>query len=69
MLILVRYQVVVGAGMISNPGVAAKMFEALAGANINLHMISTSEIKTSCIIDRVQGERALGILHEAFKLT
>ena len=59
---------IVGAGMISNPGVAAMMFEALAAENINLHMISTSEIKTSCIIDVTHAEKAVQTLHEKFGL-
>jgi aspartate kinase len=60
---------IVGAGMISNPGVAALMFEALAAESINLRMISTSEIKTSCIIDADQAERAVKILHKKFNLS
>ena len=59
---------IVGAGMISNPGVAAMMFEALAAENINLHMISTSEIKTSCVIDADQAKKAVQILHDKFGL-
>jgi len=59
---------IVGAGMISNPGVAAMMFEVLASENINLHMISTSEIKTSCVIDADQAKRAVQLLHDKFNL-
>lgn len=59
---------IVGAGMQSNPGVAADMFEALANANINIHMISTSEIKISCIIDRDKINEAVQVLHEKFQL-
>ncbi|HWP96629.1 MAG TPA: aspartate kinase [Syntrophomonadaceae bacterium] len=59
---------IVGAGMQSNPGVAAAMFEALADANINIHMISTSEIKVSCIIDEDQIETAVKALHDKFEL-
>ena len=59
---------IVGAGMVSNPGVAAIMFEALADENINLDMITTSEIKISCIIKHVDGERAVKALHRKFKL-
>ena len=59
---------IVGAGMISNPGVAAMMFEALAAEQINLHMISTSEIKTSCIIDVDQAVKAVQVLHQKFGL-
>ncbi|MEN6349981.1 MAG: aspartate kinase [Syntrophomonas sp.] len=59
---------IVGAGMQSNPGVAASMFEALADENINIHMISTSEIKVSCIIDEDQTENAVRALHRKFEL-
>lgn len=57
---------IVGAGMQSNPGVAAKMFEALADANINIQMISTSEIKLSVLIDQKDTDRAVRVIHEAF---
>jgi aspartate kinase len=57
---------VVGAGMESNPGVAATMFEALSDASINIQMIATSEIKISVLIDRQDGERALRAVHDAF---
>lgn len=57
---------IVGAGMASNPGVAAKMFEALAGANINIRMISTSEIKISVLINENDSERAVKAIHEKF---
>jgi len=59
---------IVGAGMQSNPGVAASMFEALAKENINIHMISTSEIKISCIIDEDEIETAVRALHRKFNL-
>lgn len=59
---------IVGAGMQSNPGVAAAMFEALADANINIHMISTSEIKVSCIIDESEVNKAIQALHAKFRL-
>jgi len=59
---------VVGAGMESNPGVAAKVFEALAEANINIHMISTSEIKISVLIDKENGAKAVTVIHDAFDL-
>ena len=57
---------IVGAGMQSNPGVAAKMFEALYEADINIMMISTSEIKISVLIARDQGVKAMNALSEAF---
>ena len=56
----------VGAGMQSNPGVAAKMFEALMDANINIQMISTSEIKISVLIDSKDSTRAVAAIHDAF---
>ncbi len=57
---------IVGAGMQSNPGVASKMFEALYEANININMISTSEIKISVLIDEKDSTRAVNVIHEAF---
>ena len=59
---------VVGVGMRSHPGVAAKMFKALADARINIQMISTSEIKISCIVSRDQMDQAVKVLHKAFEL-
>ena len=57
---------VVGAGMQSNPGVASRMFEALFEANVNIHMISTSEIKISVIIDEKEADRAVSAIHGVF---
>lgn len=57
---------IVGAGMESNHGVASKMFEALFEENINIHMISTSEIKISVLIDKEFGSRAVNAIHDAF---
>lgn len=59
---------VVGAGMKSNPGVAARMFEALAEEQINIHMISTSEIKVSCLIDEALIAKAVQALHAKYDL-
>ncbi len=59
---------IVGAGMANNPGVAALMFEALAEADINIGMISTSEIKVSCLIDEAEVEKAVKAIHDKFKL-
>ena len=59
---------VVGAGMKSNPGVAATMFETLAGNGINIEMISTSAIRISCVISADQLERAVVVLHDAYGL-
>ena len=58
----------VGAGMKSNPGVAATMFETLATAMVNIEMISTSAIRISCIVREVDIERAVQELHTAFGL-
>jgi aspartate kinase len=58
----------VGAGMRSHPGVAARMFRTLADQEINLQMITTSPIKISCLIARVEVERAVQALHAAFRL-
>ena len=58
----------IGAGMKSNPGVAATMFETLAGADININMISTSAIRISCVVAEAQAEQAVQVLHEAFEL-
>ncbi len=57
---------IVGAGMESNPGVAAKMFEALYDAGINIRMISTSEIKVSVLIDADKADKAVKAVHDAF---
>ncbi len=55
---------IVGAGMQSHSGVASKMFEAMSNNNINIKMISTSEIKISCIIDRNDADKAVSAIHE-----
>jgi len=60
---------IVGVGMRSHPGVAAQMFAALAGAGINLQMISTSEIKVACVIKQEDGARAVQLLHKVFGLS
>ncbi|MBF7082002.1 aspartate kinase [Desulfallas sp. Bu1-1] len=59
---------VVGAGMTQNPGVAAMMFGALADENINIEMISTSDIKISCIVKNSEAEKAVKVLHKKFGL-
>jgi len=59
---------VVGIGMVSHVGIAAKMFSALAIENINIQMISTSEIKISCVIDQSQTEKAVQMVHDSFDL-
>ncbi|MCI9251426.1 MAG: ACT domain-containing protein, partial [Lachnospiraceae bacterium] len=59
---------IVGAGMMSNPGVAAKMFEALYNQNININMISTSEIRVTVLIHERDAERAANAVHDAFGL-
>ncbi|MBI4179332.1 aspartate kinase [bacterium] len=59
---------IVGVGMRSHAGVAAKMFQSLADAKINIEMISTSEIKVSCIINRAQADEAVRRIHASFEL-
>lgn len=59
---------IVGAGMISNPGVAARMFGALAAQGVNIGLIATSEIKVSCVIRAADLEKAVQALHKAFEL-
>ena len=59
---------VVGAGMIGSPGVAAKLFEALYDAGININMISTSEIKISVLVDRKDAAKAVQVIHDKFLL-
>lgn len=59
---------IVGAGMMTDPGVAAKMFEALFNAGINIKMISTSEIRVTVLIDEIDVERAMRAVHDAFDL-
>jgi aspartate kinase len=59
---------VVGSGMVGQPGVAAKMFTALAQNQINIQMITTSEIKISCVVSENEGVKALQIIHTAFGL-
>ena len=57
---------IVGAGMVNNPGVAAKMFEALYDAGLNIHMISTSETKISVLINVKNAEKAVQAVHDKF---
>jgi aspartate kinase len=59
---------VVGTGMLGTPGIAARMFRTLAEAKINIEMISTSEIRITCIVEREDAERAVNALHSAFEL-
>lgn len=59
---------IVGSGMLGQPGVAARLFEALAKEQINIQMIATSEIKISCVVDRESGVQALQAVHSAFGL-
>ena len=59
---------IVGAGMKSNPGVAATMFETLANADINIEMISTSAIRISCVVRVGDVDKATQLLHDAFEL-
>ena len=57
---------VVGAGMQTNPGVAARMFEALYDANVNIQQISTSEIRVTVLIDREDTDKAMNAVHKEF---
>ena len=59
---------IVGAGMVDRPGIAASMFKALAEKGINIKMISTSEIKISCLVEKNQSSAAIQALHSAFNL-
>ncbi len=59
---------IIGAGMTSNPGVAARMFEALYSADINIRMIATSEIRITVLIDEKDANRAMRVVHDAFSL-
>ena len=59
---------IVGAGMATNAGVAAKMFEALYNANVNIRMISTSEIRVTVLIDEKNTDRAMIAIHDKFDL-
>lgn len=59
---------IVGAGIVNNPAVAAMMFEALYNANINIHMISTSEIKISVLVDAQDADMGVNAIHEKFML-
>lgn len=59
---------IVGVGMISTPGVAAKMFSSLAAKDINIELISTSEIKVSCVVEEKQVKDAVEALHKTFEL-
>ncbi len=59
---------IVGAGMVGQPGVAARFFKALANEGINIYMITTSEIKVSCVVAQEQGIKALKAVHQAFAL-
>lgn len=59
---------IVGAGMMSNPGVASQMFEALSNYGININMISTSEIRITVLIAEKEVDRAVRAIHEKFAL-
>ena len=59
---------VIGIGMKSHVGIASKTFRVLADAGINIQMISTSEIKISCVIKEDQTENAVQVIHDVFEL-
>ena len=58
----------IGAGMQSHPGVAARMFTCIGEKKINIDMISTSEIKISCVVRKNEGKKAVRAIHQEFKL-
>ena len=59
---------IVGTGMLGMPGIAARMFRALADGGIDIEMISTSEIRITCLVSRDQVDKGARILHQAFEL-
>src|SRR6267154_5830469 len=59
---------IVGTGMLGTPGIAGRMFRALADAGINIEMISTSEIRITCLVARNQVEKGVRVLHKTFEL-
>jgi len=59
---------VVGSGMTNSPGYAAQMFRTLTNAGVNIDMISTSDIRITCVVDRSEVNRAVVALNEAFEL-
>ena len=59
---------IVGAGLVSNPGCAARMFESLYNENVNINMISTSEVRVTVLINEKDGVRAMNAVHDAFNL-
>ena len=59
---------IVGSGMQNAPGYAAKMFRTLADEHINIEMITTSEIRITCIVNQNQAKKAVNALHKTFKL-
>jgi aspartate kinase len=60
---------VIGAGLMGRPQVAAKLFAALGGAGINIKMISSSDMKITCVVNRQVAERAANVIHEVFELS
>ncbi len=59
---------IVGAGLMDQPDVPARMFSALGREGINIKMISTSEIRTSCVVSDKEAERAVNVVHDLFHL-
>lgn len=59
---------IVGAGMVDRPGIAATMFDSIANLGINIKMISTSEIKISCLVEKQDAQKAVEVLHDIFEL-
>jgi aspartate kinase len=59
---------IVGTGMLGMPGIAGRMFRALSDAGINIEMISTSEIRITCLVSRAQVDKGVRVLHKTFEL-
>ena len=59
---------VVGAGMMSNPGVSSKMFEAMYNSRVNINMISTSEIRITVLVDEKDIDKAMNAVHDGFMM-
>ena len=59
---------IIGVGMVTTPGVTFRMFQALANQKINIQVISTSEIKISVLVNKINVKKAISVLHKEFKL-
>ena len=59
---------IIGVGMVTTPGVTFRMFQALANQKVNIQVISTSEIKISVLVNKINVKKAISVLHKEFKL-